>query len=166
MLFRRPAPTTRLLMVCMGNVCRSPMAQAVTLHLAEVAGLGHALQVHSAGTHAVGGSQPLDPRAKAVLSGRGYPIGRSRSRQITEKDFQQHDLVLGMDQENLNELRRICPGDHIHKLRLFLEYAPGAAAREVPDPYYGNLAGFERVLELCEAGARGLIDQYRQTPPR
>ena len=156
---------TKLLMVCMGNVCRSPMAQIVTLHLAQQTGLAREMQVDSAGTHAGRSSEPPDPRAKAVLSARGYPIGKSRSRQVTEQDFGRYDLILAMDQSNLNDLRRMCPNEHTHKLRLFLEYANGLDAQDVPDPYYGSVQGFERVLDLCEAGARGLI-AYCQSVPR
>lgn len=144
-------------MVCMGNVCRSPMAQLVTLHLAAQAGLAHSIQVDSAGTHASHGHEPPDPRAKTALSGRGYAIGKHRSRQLVEPDFSRYDLILAMDQSNLNELQRLCPADHKHKLRLFLEFAQGVDVCDVPDPYYGNVEGFERVLDLCEAGARGLV---------
>ncbi len=156
---------TKLLMVCMGNVCRSPMAQVVTLHLAQQAGLARDLEVDSAGTHAGRSKEPPDARAISVLSARGYPIGKSRSRSVTEQDFGRYDLILAMDQSNLNDLRRLCPNDHTHKLRLFLEFAQSLDTREVPDPYYGNVKGFERVLDLCEAGARGLV-AYHQSLPR
>ena len=156
---------TKLLIVCMGNVCRSPMAQVVTLHLAQQAGLARQIQVDSAGTHAARGSEPPDPRAKAVLTARRYPIGKSRSRQVTEQDFGRYDLILAMDQANLNDLWRICPNEHTHKLRLFLEFAGGLDVREVPDPYYGSVQGFERVLDLCEAGAHGLIAYCQSAPP-
>lgn len=159
--FRRPLQMTKLLMVCMGNVCRSPMAQMVTLHLMAQAGLARNLQIDSAGTHAGRGCDRPDPRAKTVLCGRGYAIGKSRSRQVTERDFGRYDLILAMDQLNLNDLRRLCPADHMHKLRLFLEFAQGLNVRDVPDPYYGNVEGFERVLDLCEAGARGLVAHYQ-----
>ena len=152
---------TKLLMVCMGNICRSPMAQMVTMQLAEKAGFGGNIQVDSAGTHAVSGSEPPDRRAKTVLSAHGYVIGKGRSRQVSEQDFVRFDLILAMDQANLNDLRRLCPSEHSHKLRLFLEFAHGSEVREVPDPYYGNAEGFERVLDLCEAGARGLIGQIQ-----
>ena len=155
---------TKLLMVCMGNICRSPMAQIVTLQLAEKAGLARDIQVDSAGTHAGRTGEPLDPRAKAILARRGYAVGKSRSRAVAEHDFARYDLILAMDQANLNELRRLCPGDHAHKLRLFLEFAQGLEVREVPDPYYSNAHGFERVLDLCEAGAQGLIEQLRTAP--
>lgn len=154
---------TKFLMVCMGNICRSPMAQAVTLHLAEQAGLARAIEVDSAGTHASRGSEPLDPRAETVLSKRGYAIARRRSRQVTERDFERYDLILAMDQANLNDLLRICPTEHTYKVRLFLEFAQSVDIREVPDPYYGNHQGFECVLDLCEAAARGLVKHYQST---
>lgn len=152
---------TKLLLVCMGNICRSPMAQVVTLHMAEQAGLGRSIQVDSAGTHASDRKEPPDPRVKTVLSGRGYAIGKRRSHQVIERDFSRYDLILAMDQVNLNELRRLCPADHMHKLRLFLEFAQGVDVCDVPDPYYGNVEAFERVLDLREAGARGLIDRLQ-----
>jgi protein-tyrosine phosphatase len=161
--FLRSAPMTKFLMVCMGNICRSPMAQAVTMHMAERAGLARAIEVDSAGTHANRGSEPLDPRAETVLSKRGYAIAKRRSRQICERDFERYDLILAMDQTNLNDLLRICPGEHTHKLRLFLAFAQGVDIRDVPDPYFGNAQGFEHVLDLCEAAARGLVQHYQST---
>ena len=154
---------TKLLMVCMGNICRSPMAQVVTLHLAQQAGLGRAIQVDSAGTHAARGSESPDPRAKKVLVGRGYSVGKMRARQIVEPDFVRYDQILAMDQANLNDLRRLCPAEHAHKLRLLLEFAPDSGLTDIPDPYYGGPPGFERVLDLCEAGARGLVQRLRNT---
>lgn len=152
---------TKLLMVCLGNVCRSPMAQMVTLHMAKQAGMARNIQVDSAGTHARLYKGPADSRVKAVLSKRGYAIGRHRSRPVTEQDFSRYDLILAMDQGNLNDLMRICPADHTHKLHLLLEFAQGVDLRDIPDPYYGSEEGFERVLDLCEAGARGLIDHLQ-----
>ena len=155
---------TKLLMVCMGNICRSPMAQVVTLHLARQADLAQALQVDSAGTHAGRFSEPPDPRAKAVLAQSGYAMGKARSRQVVEQDFGRYDLILGMDQANMRDLRELCPPEHVHKLRLFLEFARGLDSVEVPDPYYGAAEGFECVLRLCETGARGLIGHLKNTP--
>jgi len=151
---------TKLLMVCTGNICRSQMAQVVTLHLAARAGLARQIQVDSAGTHAGSASLRPDARANAVLSGRGYPVCGSLSRQLTEQDFGRYDLLLAMDLANLDHLQQLCPAVHAYKLRLFLAHAQAVDVREVPDPYFGNLAGFERVLDLCEAGARGLIAGY------
>ncbi|WP_394788226.1 low molecular weight protein-tyrosine-phosphatase [Rhodoferax sp.] len=161
MLFFKSPPKTKFLMVCMANVCRSPMAQMVTVQLAEQAGLARDIRVDSAGTHVGSLSARADPRAQAQLAQRGYPPAKSRSRQIKAKDFAYYDLVLALDQSNLNELRQLCPPEHTHKLRLFLEYAEGVTERDVPDPYYGNAQGFGHVMDLCEAGARGLIKSYQ-----
>lgn len=154
----------KLLMVCMGNVCRSPMAQMVTLHLAQQAGRARDLGIDSAGTHAARLKEPLDPRAKAALSARGYPIGKNRSRKVVDRDFARYDLILAMDQSNLNDLRKLCPNEHAHKLRLFLEFANHAGDRNIPDPYYGNPQGFEQVLDLCEEAARGLLASHQVLP--
>jgi protein-tyrosine phosphatase len=164
MFFSRKTPSTRLLMVCMGNICRSPMAQFVTQHLASQAGIGPTILVESAGTHAGGGGPLIDPRAKAALAKRAYPVGKGRARQVVQQDFARFDLVLAMDQSNMNDLREMCPADHSHKLRLFLEFADGTPTLDIPDPYYGSVAGFERVLDLCEAGARGLIAHLKTLP--
>lgn len=146
-----------LLLVCTFNVCRSPMAQAVTRHFAMQANLSRSIVIESAGTRSSRSKEPLDPRAKTALAGRGYVIGKTRSRQIIDSDFNRYDLILAMDQTNLNDLRRLCPADQGHKLHLFLAFAQGVDICSVPDPYFGNAEGFLRVLDLCEAGARGLL---------
>ena len=154
----------KLLMVCMGNVCRSPMAQVVTSHIAQQAGLGRDIQIDSAGTHAASNRETADPRAQSVLVARGYPACTSRARRVMERDFEQYDVILAMDQANLDELRRLCPAEHQHKLHLILKFAQCVGGGEVPDPYYGNVEGFERVLDLCEAGARGLVKRLQNAP--
>lgn len=164
MFFSRPAPSSKILMVCMGNVCRSPIAQFIAQSLASQAGLADSLLVDSAGTHAVRGGAPIDPRARALLTQRGYQVGKRRARQVADKDFERFDMILAMDQSNMSDLRGLCPTEHTHKLRLFLEFAPDIELRDVPDPYYGNLQGFERVVELCEAGARGLVAHFMTSP--
>ncbi len=144
-------------MVCMGNICRSPMAEIVTAHMLKQAGLGREFQVDSAGTYAGHVGAPPDPRALAALARRGYAAGRLKARKVSNQDFLLHDMVLAMDNSNLKELHRKCPPEHGHKLKLFLEFAPEAGALEVPDPYYGSPDGFERVLDLCELGGRALV---------
>ena len=151
---------TNLLMVCMGNICRSPMAQTVAEQMTAAAMLSQQLKFDSAGTHTHRLGERPDPRVEVTLSRRGYKLGRIRSRKITPHDFQHFDLILAMDAHNLAELRRLCPPNHLGKLRLFLTYAEGVNETEVPDPYYGDVAGFERVLDLCEAAARGLIKNW------
>lgn len=148
---------TKLLMVCMGNICRSPMAQAIALGMAQAAENSAALQIDSAGTHAPLLAQRPDPRALATLTRHGYGLGRSRSRRIEPLDFDRFDLILAMDAPNLLELRRICPPVHAHKLHLLMQFSNGQNGHEIPDPYFGNTEGFERVLALCEAGSRGLL---------
>lgn len=137
------------------------MAQTVVEKLAANAGLSHQLNVASAGTNAARLGERPDPRAKETLSRRGYELGRIRSRRIAQQDFQHFDLILAMDASNLAELQRLCPPAHQSKLRLFLDFSEGLNETEVPDPYYGNAEGFERVLDLCEAGASGLIKYYK-----
>lgn len=152
----------KLLMVCMGNVCRSPMAQVVALRMAEQAGLARDILVDSAGTHAGSSRETADSRAQAALAARGYPACTSRARRIMESDFDRNDLILAMDQANLDALRRQCTAENQHKLHLFLEFAQCVGGGEIPDPYYGNAEGFEHVLDLCEAGARGLVERLQK----
>ncbi len=152
-------------MVCMGNICRSPMAQTVAVHLSKQLDTGVAVQVDSAGTHAGQGGAPIDPRARTVLTQRGYPpLASCRARQIADRDFDKFDMILAMDQANMTELRQLCPVEHNHKLRLLMEFAPGSHGLEIPDPYYGPPKGFELVLDMCEAGVRGLFDYVRTIP--
>lgn len=153
---------THILMVCTANICRSPMAQMVGAHLAEKAGLGGRVHFESAGTQAGRFSEPPDPRTRAALQKRDYPVGKKRSRRVKPDDFTRFDLILAMDQSNMDDLLRDCPAEYQHKLRLFLAFAPELELREVPDPYFGGPQGFDRVLDLCEAAAAGLIRHLRQ----
>ncbi len=150
---------TRILMVCMGNICRSPMACVVTRQLAMELGRAAEFEVDSAGTHAYHAGQRMDERASQLLHQHKYPVGKSRSRQVRPEDFDRFDLILAMDQDNLDHLQRLCPSQLQHKVKLFLSFNSTLDTGEVPDPYYGNLAGFERVLSLCEAGARALLER-------
>ena len=145
----------RVLMVCMGNICRSPTAEGVLRELALRAGLE--LEVDSAGTHGYHVGAAPDPRAIDHAARRGYSIGSLRARTVSVADFERFDLILAMDEANLARLRHDCPAPHAHKLGLLMRYAPADGVREVPDPYYGDADGFERVLDLVEGAARGLI---------
>jgi len=152
--------TVSVLFVCMGNICRSPTAEGVLRGQAERAGLGGRFELDSAGTHGYHVGEPPDGRAQQAAARRGYDISRLRARRVVAEDFRRFDLVLAMDQSNLTSLERMCPKPYLSKLRLFMEYAPEQNCDEVPDPYYGGPAGFERVLDLCEAAALGIITAY------
>ncbi|MDR3368486.1 low molecular weight protein-tyrosine-phosphatase [Rhodoferax sp.] len=149
---------TQILLVCMANVCRSPMALAVAQQLARNQGRTSKLRFDSAGTH-VPGAKRIDARAQAVLLKRQYTPGKTRSRQVSAKDFERFDLILAMDEANLAALKRLCPPTRHDTLRLLMSFAPELGVTDVPDPYYGDLAGFERVLNLIEAGIKGLLAQ-------
>ena len=149
---------TRILFICMGNICRSPTAEGVVRTLATRAGIASELEVDSAGTHGAHEGEPPDQRARKVAADRGYDLSGLRARRVKAQDFSRFDHILAMDRQNLAALRRICPPEHISKLGLFLDYANGLAADEVPDPYYGGVEGFENVLDMCERAALGLLD--------
>ena len=146
-----------ILMVCTANICRSPMAEGLLLLHAERGGLGKAIVVQSAGTHVKLGGQRPDARAQRAAASVGADVGRMRSRQVQGRDFIRHDLILGMDAGNRRYLLQACPAEHAHKVALLMDFAPETGTAEVPDPYFGNYAGFERVLELLEAGVAGLL---------
>jgi protein-tyrosine phosphatase len=152
-----------VLTVCLGNICRSPMAQVVLRHHAHLEVGLPAMHVESAGTHVGMTGQRSDPRARAALTRRGYDPGQDRARRVVESDFDRFNLILAMDKQNLQNLQALCPTPHQYKLRLFLDYATEIDEEEVPDPYYGSAQGFERVLDLCEAGAKGLISKLQQS---
>lgn len=155
----------RILVVCMGNICRSPTASAVLQGEVLRRGLAQVVQIDSAGTYAGHKGEKADPRAIQVAAAAGYVhIHQERARRVREQDFEHCDLILAMDRDNLANLQDDCSSQHRHKLHLFLDYAGVEAGGEVPDPYYGNLAGFERVLALCEAGARGVLDRLLSAP--
>lgn len=146
-----------ILFVCMGNICRSPTAEAVTRALAEQIGIGGNLILDSAGTHDYHVGGPPDARTTQAAARRGYDLSALRARQVCAADFVRFDSILAMDNNNLAWLRARCPAQFQAKLHLFLEYAVSFDEREVPDPYYGGPEGFDRVLDLVEDAARGLI---------
>jgi low molecular weight protein-tyrosine phosphatase len=148
---------TRVLFVCMGNICRSPTAEAVVRELARREAAGIALELDSAGTHGYHAGDPPDERAMAAALRRGIDMSRLRARKVEAIDFERFDLVLAMDEAVFGRLEGMAPGERVSRLRLFLDFAPELGLRDVPDPYYGGPAGFEEVLDLVEAGARGLI---------
>ena len=152
----------KILFVCMGNICRSPMAEGVFKHHVKQAGLDGRISTDSAGTHDYHVGEPPDPRAQRAAKRRGYDLSVLRARQVDPGDFSSFDYVLAMDELNLRLLERLCPSQHAHKLKLFMEFSTSSALREVPDPYYGGEQGFERVLDMVEQAAQELLDHLRR----
>ena len=150
----------RVLFVCMGNICRSPTAEAVFREVARRA--GEAVEVDSAGTHAYHVGEPPDSRAIVAARRRGIEMEHLRARLVSREDFLRFDRLLAMDEQNLEHLRRLAPAGHRAELRLFLEYAPALGRKDVPDPYYGGETGFEQVLDLVEEASRGLLAVLRK----
>lgn len=151
----------RVLFVCMGNICRSPTAEGIFRTQVREAGLSQRIATDSAGTHGYHIGEPPDHRAIEAAARRGIDITDLRARRIEADDFRRFDLVLAMDQENLAQLHRLCPRDAVARPRLFLDFAPHLPARDVPDPYYGGVDGFEHVLDLVGEASRGLLDHIR-----
>jgi protein-tyrosine phosphatase len=148
---------TSILLVCMGNICRSPTAEGVLRHKLQAAGLTDRVHLDSAGTHDYHVGKSPDRRAQEAARKRGYDLSALRARQVSPRDFSEFDLILAMDQDNYESLLRSCPQAHRHKVRLFLSFSPRFTGQEVPDPYYGGSQGFEQVLDMVEDGAEGLI---------
>lgn len=158
-----PAPkTTRVLMVCLGNICRSPTAEAMLRKHAHEAGLDGRVEVDSAGTANYHVDSPPDRRAVAHGERRGLAMKHLRGRQVSRADFDRFDYILAMDDENLADLQRIRPVGAPAKLGLLMAFAPETGAREVPDPYYGGGEGFEKVLDLTDSAAAGLLTALRR----
>ena len=145
----------------MGNICRSPTAEAVFRQYVENAGLSESIQIDSAGTHDYHIGDFPDARTRRAAQLRGYDMSGLRGRQVEPDDFLRYDYVLAMDQANLAILQDIAPANTA-PARLFLEFAHHHTEREVPDPYFGGADGFERVLDMVEDGAQGLLQHIRQ----
>jgi protein-tyrosine phosphatase len=152
-----------VLMVCMGNICRSPTAEGVLRHLVAEAGLASSVHIDSAGTLDYHVGTPPDARSQRHALRRGYDLSTQRARQVNARDFEQFDLILAMDWQNLEELQSLCPVGHAHKLRRLMEFAPAGLGDVVADPYYGGADGFETVLDHVEAGCRGLVVHLRDS---
>ena len=147
----------RVLFVCMGNICRSPTAEGVFTHLVVRQQLSHCISVDSAGTHAYHVGERPDIRAQQAALQRGVDMSGLSARRVYDDDFSRFDYVVAMDRDNLHNLQQKCPPEYLPRLHLLLDFAPKLVEDEVPDPYYGNKSGFDRVLNLVEQGARGLL---------
>jgi protein-tyrosine phosphatase len=155
----------KVLLLCLGNICRSPTAEGVLRARAEARGVLGALTIDSAGTAAYHTGEPPDPRSIEAALARGYDLRSLRARQLADHDFQTFDEILAMDESNLHALRTHSQSTSRQKAEtnLFLSYAPHRTEEEVPDPYYGGANGFETVLDLCEAAADGWLDAHGWT---
>lgn len=145
----------KILFVCLGNICRSPMAEAVFSHLIHQQGLDSAFTVDSAGTGAWHAGESADPRTLAVLRDQGIAYD-GRARQLRSQDFQEFDLILAMDRQNLQDILA-WPGADKSKVALF-------GSKDVADPYYGGPDGFEKMFEIIESRCLTLIDEYAKKP--
>ncbi len=145
----------------MGNICRSPTAEGVFRHRAASAGLQNQLEIDSAGTHAYHVGNAPDGRSQQHASRRGYDLSMQRARQVDAADFGKFDYLLAMDHDNLTRLQAQCPPQHLHKLGLFMQFARNSDSDVVPDPYYGGITGFDRVLDYIEDASDGLIRELQ-----
>ena len=142
----------------MGNICRSPTADAVFRHLVKEAGVDHRIDVDSANTHAYHINNPPNHQAQNTTLQRGYKMHDLRARAVQSSDFEEFDYILAMDKENLTLLQQRSPQQHINKIQLFRQYGKNVAAdAEVPDPYFGGQQGFELVLDMVEEASQGLL---------
>lgn len=144
----------KFLVVCLGNICRSPTGEAVLKAKAKALGLD--VMIDSAGTIGHHQGNPPDPRAKAAATARGYSFDGIHSRQVMAQDFVDFDYILAADKANLADLTALCPAQYRHKLSLFLSHGD-AGHGEIPDPYYGSGNGFERVLDLIEQAGDAIL---------
>jgi protein-tyrosine phosphatase len=156
---------TRVLFVCLGNICRSPTAEAVMRHLVAEAGLSATIELDSAGTGAWHVGNAPDERATAAAARRGVAM-LGAARRVTVEDFERFDVLLAMDEENRRALCKLAPhpaaGAKVRLLREFDPASRGAIGLDVPDPYYGDVGGFDRVLDLVEAACAGLLADLRE----
>ncbi|MGF1908109.1 low molecular weight phosphotyrosine protein phosphatase [Vibrio kasasachensis] len=147
----------KILVVCMGNICRSPTGEAVLR--AKAKQLGIEVEIDSAGTIGYHQGNLPDERARQAAERRGYSFKGIRSRKVESRDFIHFDLILAADKDNLHDLKSICPAEHQHKIKLYLSFSE-SDCDEIPDPYYGGEQGFERVLDLIEEAAERVLHQF------
>ncbi|OFC69363.1 low molecular weight protein-tyrosine-phosphatase [Alteromonas confluentis] len=148
-----------VLFVCLGNICRSPTAEAVFRHKAKLAGLD--MVIDSAGTHGYHIGKAPDKRSIATGEERGYSFKGLKCRRVEASDFEQYDYIMAMDESNYENLMEISNGVNQDRIHYFLDFAPGDD-KEVPDPYYGGKKGFELVLDLIEKASDGFIAHLRK----
>ena len=149
-----------VLFVCMGNICRSPTAEGVFRHFVDEAALADNIEIDSAGTHAYHVGEPADRRSRSAAQRRGMSLEGIKARRVTDDDFEKFDYVIAMDRDNHRLLVEQADAAYHERISLFLDFAD-VSEQEVPDPYYGGSAGFERVLDLVEEASRALLETLR-----
>ena len=147
----------KILFVCMGNICRSPMAEGMFRKAVRDAGLEGQIEADSAGTHAYHVGSPPDPRAQAAIRQRGVDIGGLRGRKVEDVDFERFDYILAMDGDNMDRLMQRAPARHQDKVRRLLSFSRKYPNLDVVDPYYGGPQGFEENLDMIQDAVQGLI---------
>lgn len=152
----------RVLLVCMGNICRSPTAEGVLRQFIINNSLGDKVEVDSAGTHGYHVGEAPDSRTQRAAAVRGYNLSQLRARKVAHQDLDYFDLILAMDRSNLDNLRRMAMPEQQEKIQLFMEYARNFEDDEVPDPYYGLGHGFDLVLDMVEDASQGLIAELKK----
>jgi low molecular weight protein-tyrosine phosphatase len=153
----------RILFVCTGNICRSPLAAAALRARAHARKL--AIEADSAATHAYHVGETADPRAVEAGRRRGYDLAAHRARQVVSADFERHEWIAAMDRDNLHRLREMAPAGYDGRVVLMLGFAPALEIEEVPDPYYGGMQSFERALDLIDAAVDGLLARFDTRSP-
>ncbi len=156
----------RILMVCMGNICRSPTAEGVVRKMIVNNSLGDIVEVDSAGTHGYHVGEAPDQRTQRAAAVRGYDLSQQRARKVAPQDLDYFDLILAMDRSNLDNLQRMANPEQRKRIRLFMEFSKEFDDDEVPDPYYGLGHGFDLVLDMVEDAAAGLISELKKKAGR
>jgi len=153
----------KVLFVCMGNICRSPTAEGVFTKIVAEKNLMSRFTIDSAGTHAYHVGNPPDYRAQEAALKRGVELQHLRARKVHSSDFEYFDYLLVMDDDNYAIVSNDCPREHREKVKYFLDFAPHLGIREVPDPYYGEKQGFERVLDMVEEASLGFLESLKKS---
>ena len=152
----------RVLLVCMGNICRSPTAEGVLRHFIKINNLGDKVEVDSAGTHGYHVGEAPDSRTQRAALARGYNLSQLRARKVARQDLDYFDLILAMDKSNLDNLKRLASPEQQERIGLFMDYSRNFDDDEVPDPYYGIGHGFDLVLDMVEDASLGLVDDIKK----
>lgn len=151
-----------VLFVCMGNICRSPMAEGAFQAAVKNASLQDHITTDSAGTIGYHAGSPPDPRAQAAAKAKGIDIAMQRSRKVKDTDFAAYDYIMAMDNENFNDLINQCPSNERQRIHMFLSFAPGIPIDEMPDPYYGHEDQFSFCFSAAEEAAVGLLEHIKK----